>query len=38
MTVAETEQNLQKNQQSLRGAQTQSGVARTEVQLKVSLR
>ncbi len=38
MTVAETEQNLQNNQQSLRGAQMQSGVARTEVQLKVSLR
>jgi len=38
MTVAETEQNLQNNQQSLRGAQIQSGVTRTEVQLKVSLR
>jgi hypothetical protein len=38
MSVAETEQNLQNNQQSLRGAQTQSGIARTEVQLKVSLR
>ena len=38
MTVAETEQNLQNNQQSLRGAQMQSGVARTEVQLRVSVR
>jgi hypothetical protein len=38
MTVAESEQNLQNNQQRLRGAQTQSGVAKTEVQLKVSLR
>ena len=38
MTVAETEQNLQNNQQSLRGAQMQSGVTRTEVQLRVSLR
>ncbi|NBW49303.1 MAG: hypothetical protein EBR49_04315 [Betaproteobacteria bacterium] len=38
MTVAETEQNLQNNQQSLRGAQIQSGVTRTEVQLRVSLR
>jgi hypothetical protein len=38
MTVAETEQNLQKNQQSLRGAQLQSGLTRTEVQLRVSLR
>ncbi|CAM8620782.1 hypothetical protein MCEZEM1_02795 [Comamonadaceae bacterium] len=38
MTVAETEQKLQNNQQSLRGAQMQSGVARTEVQLKVSVR
>ena len=38
MTVAETEQNLQNNQQSLRGAQIQSGVTRTEVQLRVSVR
>ncbi|WNO05604.1 hypothetical protein [Rhodoferax mekongensis] len=38
MTVAETEQNLQNNQQSLRGAHLQSGVTRTEVQLRVSLR
>ncbi len=38
MTVAETEQNLQNNQQSLRGAQLQSGLTRTEVQLRVSLR
>ena len=38
MTVAETEQNLQNNQQSLHGTQMQSGVARTEVQLRVSLR
>ena len=38
MTVAESEQNLQNNQQSLRGAQMQSGVARTEVQLRVSVR
>ena len=38
MTVAETEQNPQNNQQSLRGAQMQSGVARTEVQLRVSVR
>ncbi len=38
MTVAESEQNLQNNQQSLRGAQLQSSVARTEVQLKVSVR
>ena len=38
MTVAETEQNLQNNQQSLRGAQMQSGVTRTEVQLRVSVR
>jgi hypothetical protein len=38
MTVAESEQNLQNNQQSLRGAQMQRGVARTEVQLRVSVR
>ncbi|BDT73844.1 hypothetical protein os4_33970 [Comamonadaceae bacterium OS-4] len=38
MTVAETEQNLQNNQQSLRGAQMRSGVTRTEVQLRVSVR
>ena len=38
MTVAETEQNLQNNQQSLRGAQLQNGVTRTEVQLRVSVR
>ncbi|MDZ7890790.1 MAG: hypothetical protein U5L73_03410 [Rhodoferax sp.] len=38
MTVAETEQNLQNNQQSLGGTQMESGVTRTEVQLKVSLR
>ena len=38
MTVAETEQNLQNNQKSLHGTQMQSGVARTEVQLRVSLR
>lgn len=38
MTVAETERNLQNNQQSLGGAQRQSGTSRTEVQLKVSVR
>lgn len=38
MTVAETDQDLQGSQSDLRGAQKQSGVARTEVQLKVSLR
>jgi hypothetical protein len=38
MTVAESEQNLQSSQHNQRGAQMQSGMALTEVQLKVSLR
>lgn len=38
MTVAETEQNLQNNQQSLRGAQLQGSTTRTEVQLRIQLR
>jgi hypothetical protein len=38
VTVAESDQSLQSNQQTLRGAQTQSGTLRTEVQLRVSVR
>ena len=38
MTVAETEQTLQNNQQSLRGAQLQGSATHTEVQLRIQLR
>jgi hypothetical protein len=38
VTVAESDQSVQSNQQTLRGAQSQSGTSRTEVQLRVSVR